>query len=475
MLGQEVGLETARAGLVRLAWIGLAVQAASLPISIAGMQIGAGLSLGALLLLRATGRPVWVSTPLAAPVLALVAAAMVSAVVAALAGVGPLRGANLLAARGLAVPLVVLLALEAGDPGEDPEAPRRRALALVVVWGVAALVPAAIAWAQHRTGFDLLHALGLRDVPRRAPIYTRLGHEGIPTGTFAAIGLFSGSTRLAHALTPLAVLAAALAALAPARGRTRLLLALGAAGAGWAVALTTSRSAWAGLAVAGAIIAGSTGRAARIALPLTVAASLAAGAAVPALRGRLERALSAETNSDRAAIWKVCAEVIREHPVTGVGFSALPDVGRPYFARMPPEYPVHAWCHDSFLSAWAEGGPLLAGALLAWFGLLARAFLIWRARGDALARAAAAGALGALAALAVNALVHDLLWVTEPVYALGFLLGAAAVLARTRQAGARPEGVVTPGALARPGGRWTAPSGPGTCPAERSDRTLRPS
>ncbi len=450
-LGAEAwGAEAVRAALVRLAWTGLAVQAASLPLSIAGMQLGAGLSLGALLLLLASGRRVWVASPLAAPVLALVLAAAGSAVIAALAGVGPLRGANLLATRGLAVPLVVFLALETGDPGEDVEGPRRRALALVVVWGVAALIPAAIAWAQHRTGFDLLHALGLREVARRAPIYTQLGPRGTATGTFAAIGLFSGSARLAQALTPLAALAAALAALAPLRGRTRLLLWLCAGAACWAVALTTSRSAWAGLAVAAALIAASAGRAARLALPLAVALSLAAGASVPALRGRLERALSGDTNADRAAIWEVCGAVIRDHPATGVGFSALPDVGRPYFARMPPEYPIHAWCHDTFLSAWAEGGPLLAGALIAWFGLLARAFLRWRRRGDPLSRAAATGALAALAATALNALVHDLLWVTEPVYALGFLLGAAAVLARPRpvpRGGGEPAGA----AGSRPG------------------------
>jgi O-antigen ligase len=473
MLGTEAAAgEISRAVLVRLAWTGLAVQAASLPISIAGMQIGAGLALGALVLLRASGVRVWVGSPLAAPVLALLAAALASSVIAALAGVGPLRGANLLAARGLALPLLVFLALEAGEPGEDVEAPRRRALALVVVWGVAALIPASIAWAQHRTGFDLLHALGLREAPRRAPIYTQLGPLGIPSGTFAAIGLFSGSTRLAHALTPLAALAAALAALAPLRRRTRVLLAMCAAAASWAVVLTTSRSAWAGLAVAAVVIAMSAGRAARIALPITVAASLAVGLAVPVLRERLERAFSFETNADRAAIWKVCTEVIGDHPVTGVGFSALPDVGRPYFARMPPEYPIHAWCHDSFLSAWAEGGPLLAGALVAWFGLLARGFLRWRREGDRLSRAAAAGALGSLAAIAVNALVHDVLWVTEPVYALGFLVGAAAVLARPRPPVSRATRELASPALTHVSD-GAAPSGVSTCPAERSDRTLR--
>ena len=416
------------------------------------------------------------ASPLSAPVLALILAAVGSAAIAALAGVGPLRGANLLATRGLAVPLVVLLALEAGDPGEDAGAPRRRALALVVVWGVAALVPAAIAWAQHRAGFDLLHALGLRELraprahlhPARPPRHRHRHLRGdrpvqrlraAGPGAHAARGAGGGARRARPA----------------ARAHPAPALRSAPAAACWAVALTTSRSAWAGLAVAAALIAASAGRAARLALPLAVALSLAAGASVPALRGRLERALSGDTNADRAAIWEVCGAVIRDHPVTGVGFSALPDVGRPYFARMPPEYPIHAWCHDTFLSAWAEGGPLLAGALLAWFGLLARAFLRWRRRGDPLSRAAATGALAALAATALNALVHDLLWVTEPVYALGFLLGAAAVLARPRPVPAAGGGEPAGAAQGRARGeRRAAPSGVSTCPAERPDPTLRP-
>lgn len=425
-------VEAARAVLVRLAWLGMAVTAVSLPLSIAGLQIGAGVALGALLLLAATGRRVWVPSPLTAPVLILAGAAAASVVIAALAAGRPLRADDLLSVRGLAVPLVVLLAIEVGDPGEDPAAPRRRALGLVLAWGAAALVPAAIAWAQHRSGFDLLVALGLRATPVRAPIYTQLGPAGVSTGAYAAVGLFSWYTRLAQALTPIVVLSLALAVLAPLGRRTRLLLALAAAAGTWAVVLTTSRSAWAGLALAAALVGGGASRARRVALPLVTAAALAAACAFPVLRGRLERAFSQDTNSDRAAIWTVCAEVIHDHPVAGVGFGALPRAGRSYFQRMPPEYPIHAWCHCSLLSAWAEGGPLLAGALLLWAGLLVRAFVRWRRRGDPLGRAAALGALAALAALGVNALVHDVLWVTEPLYAIGFLIGVAAVLARPR-------------------------------------------
>lgn len=433
--------EATRPVLVRLARAGALVTAVSLPLSIAGMQIGAAVALGAVVLLRATGRR-WAPLPapgaqVALATLVLLIAALASIAGAALAGVGAARLDHVLYARALAVPLPVLLALECAEAGEDPEAPRRRALALVCAWAAAALVPAAIAWAQHRTGFDLLHAMGLRPAPHRAILYTGVGPLDVPTGRFGAVGLFSWYTRLALALTPLVALAGALAALAPLRARTRLLLALGAAGAAWAVVLTTSRAAWAGLALAAVVVAVSAGRRVRrVALPLTLAASVAAGCAVPQLRDRLGRAFSAETNSDRAAIWRACRAVIADHPLTGVGYKALPAVGRPYYETYSAHTPVRSWCHDTPLSAWAEGGPLLAGAVLAWLALLARAFVRARRAGDALARAAAVGALAALCALCVNALVHDVLWATEPLYANGVLLAVAAVLAQPRAGGA---------------------------------------
>jgi O-antigen ligase len=420
----------ARAILVRVAWAGIAAHAAFLPISVAGMQIGLGVALAALTLARLAGQPIWVRTPIAAPVLGLCAAALVSIPVAALAGSPPVDARDLFFWKALATPVVVLLALEAGDPGEDAEAPRRRAVALVLVWTVAALVPASVAWAQYRTGFDLLHALGFRAAPKAARALWA-------PGRYAAIGFFSWYPRFAHAMTMVAALAGALAALAPLRARTRVLLAAGALTTAFAVVLTMSRSAWAGLAVAAVIVAGlAQRRTARLAVPLALAAAVAAGASFPSLRARLERALSSESNGDRAVVWRVCAAVVADHPLAGVGFGALPGRARAYYDRMAPDYPVRAWCHDAFFSAWAEGGPILTAAVIGWWVLLARAFLRWRREGDALGRAAAAGALAALAALLVNALVHDVFWSSEPVYAVGFLIGAAAVLARPREVAA---------------------------------------
>lgn len=412
--------------LVWIAWVGVFAHAAFLPISIAGMQIGIAVALAALVTLRLAGRRVWVGTPIDAPVLILAGAAIASVALAWTFGLPPPRVRTAFFWRGLLTPIVVVLALEASADGEDPEAPRRRALAIVVVWAAAALVPALVAWMQVRTGLDPLHAIGLRDAPRHAPA------PGDPT-RFAAIGFFSWYTRFAHAMTPVAVLSIALALLAPLRRGLRVFLGFAGVAAAAAVVLTTSRSAWAGLAAAALTLAFLAGRRiARVAVPIAVACSIAAALASPVLRNRLANAFDADANQDRATIWRVCGAVIRDHPLTGVGFGALPARSYEYYERLAPDWILRAWCHDTFVTAWAEGGPLLTLAFVAWWALLARAFLRFRRTGDAIGRAAAVGVLAALAALFVNALVHDLFWASEPVYAIGLLLGAGVVIARPR-------------------------------------------
>lgn len=426
---EAVGGEGAAAqrALVRLAWAGIFVHAACLPISIAGMQIGLAVAAAALVALRLTGRRVWVRTPLDVPVLLLTACAIASVGLAwAATGLPPPTVRNAVFWRGFLAPLVVALALENPLDGEDPQAPRRRALAIVLVWAGVALVPALVAWIQVRTGLDPLHALGLRGAPRHAPA------PGDPT-RFAAIGFFKWYPRFAHAMTPVAVLSLALALLAPLRSRVRVFLGVAGLAAAAAVVLTTSRSAWAGLAAAAVTLAFLAGRRiARVAVPVAVACSIGAALLSPVLRNRLANAFDAGVNQDRETIWRVCGAVIRDHPLTGVGFGALPARSYPYYEQLAPDYPLRAWCHDSFVTAWAEGGPLLTLAFVAWWILLARAFLRFRRTGDAVGRAAAVGVLAALAALLVNALVHDLFWASEPVFALGTLLGAGVVLARPR-------------------------------------------
>jgi O-antigen ligase len=400
------------------------VHAAFLPLSIAGMQIGLGLALAGLLLRRLGGAPAWALSGLDLPALLLAGAAAASVGLAALAGLRPVGWHEATLWRSVLAPLVVLWAAEAAGVG-DPAATRRWALAALSTWAAAAVIPGLLAWPQHLTGFDLLHALGIRDRRVSAPA------PFLP-GRFAAVGLFTWYQRLAHNLAPPLLVAGAVALLAPLSGRRRALLGGAALLAAMAVVLTTSRAAWLGLALGGALVLLAGGRRARRVLPLLAAAGLALALAAPSVRARVAAIGLPDFTADRQKIWSVCAAVIRDHPLTGVGFGAFPRRSLPYWERMAPDWTLRAWCHDAFLSAWAEGGPLLCAALVAWLALLAREALRWR-RAGGLGGAAGAGAVAAVAGFAVAALFHDVLHASEGMYGLGFALGVAAALARAEE------------------------------------------
>ncbi len=424
--------------LERCAVAGVLVHAAFLPISIAGMQIGLAVAAAALVALRLTGRRAWARSALDLPCLLLPAAAVISLGLGALAGSPPVGWHEATLWRSILAPLVVVSAIEAwargaspGDAsapasGDAPARARRLALAVLGVWAAASLVPSAVGWVQYWTGLDPLFALGLRRAPVRAvvPVFP---------GRFAAVGFFHWYQRLAHNLLPPLCVAAALAISRRAvNRRLRVLLGAASLAAATAVVLTLSRMAWASLVLAGLVIAllGTPARVRRWAVALVAAGTLAM-ALHPGVRTRVANLAQPGINHDREDIWGICRAVVEEHPLTGVGFGNLPRRTAAYYDRIP--YPLpRAWCHDSFLSAWAEGGPLLFAALAAFWVLLLRAF--WRLRrsgADEVSRAAATGALAGLLALFASSLVHDVLYSSEAMYGLGFATAVAMALARS--------------------------------------------
>jgi O-antigen ligase len=408
---------------------GVLLAATALSFSLAATQIGLLVALLGLVARRASGHRAWSRSPLDLPALLAAGAAVLSLALAAAAGVAPASALGELRWRALLMPILVLSALEASLPGEDPAAPRRRALALVAAWAAGACLPSALAWVQSANGFDLLHALGLRAEPVLAPAPRW-------EGRYAAVGLFRWYVYLAHNLLPPLALAAALALAAPLRRAARALLGTAALAAAAAVALTTSRAAWAALAVAVAVVlALSGGRLARRGLPLALAAFLAASLAHPGLRARLTHAFAAGENADRATLWAICADVARDHPLVGTGYARFTPVAEAYFDRRFPGALIRTGCHDTPFTLLVEGGPLLLAAFAAAFALAVRAFVRWRRTADALGRAAAAGALAALAGTLVNGLFHDVHLESHAMLALGVTLAAAAALARPRYAG----------------------------------------
>lgn len=393
-----------------IAFYGVVLHAAFLPISIAGMQIGLVVSFACLMVAAARGERVWFRSELDLPMLALLGAVLFWP------WDGPV-GTKIY--RTFAAPLILVSVL-----GRRPDRMRRDALLLLAVWAGAAMVPAVLAWFQHRWGTDLLYELGMRSkaIRPRVPLYR---------DRFAATGFFSWYIRLAHNLTAPLCLLAALCLFGGWGRRRRVLGAVACVAVAAAVFLTFTRTAWYGLAVAALVLAWFGGR--RVVIGALVAMALVVGSlyvAQPGFRARVESSLSGSKNRDRIGIWETCAAVLRDHPLTGIGFGNMPTVGKPYFEKVAPRTKIQAWCHNTFFTSYVEGGAVYLGATLLLWGWLGWVF--WRRSrdADALGRAACAGGLAALAAMGVNALAHDIFYASETMYGFGFALALAVVLMR---------------------------------------------
>jgi O-Antigen ligase len=420
------GIRPWAAALVHVARFAVVAHAALLPISIAGMQVSLALALAALVVARAGGVRSWVRGDIDVPVLLLTAAGAASVAIAwTVAGIRPASLFDATLWRSFPSPLVVAAACEARLPGE-PDGARRRALACVMAWAMACLVVGAVSVAQPWTGFDPLYTVGVRGDPM-----PNLANQADWPGHFRATGFMTGYIVESLLVIPPLGLVAGLAALAPLRrSRRAVLAAAGVAGAAAAL-LTLARTAWGSLlAIVGAIVLLERRR--RKLLVAIAAVVAAVALALPGVRYRLTRGLSMEINGDRILIWHVCGDVLRDHAWTGVGLGNFGHVSQPYFDRRAPWFPVRTACHDATLTFLVEGGPLLLAAGIAYWVLLARAFLRARRQRDAFGRAAAGAALTALAGAFANSVFHDPFHVTAVVYAMGFAIGTGWVLARPR-------------------------------------------
>src|SRR5256885_11209121 len=286
--------------------------------------------------------------------------------------------------------------------------PPRTPWRLLVCLSAGLLCASVVGLLQYRTGFDLVHALGLRSAPAlvQAP-----GVEG----RYGAMGFFTSRLTFGHNATlVLALLGGTLAA--DALSRPGRILAAAASVAGLAaVAVTFDRGAYLALGVAAAVIVFRSGR-----RPLALALAAIAGllALHPAVRGRLGSAFSAGANADRLFIWSRGLEIIRDHPLRGIGVPNYPLVCGRYYDRVDPHFFMRTWAHNLELSTLAETGPLGLLALL-WL-LIAAARMVVRS-----ASPFALGALAALAAWFTMAQVHDALYDTKVMYALWFSLALA--------------------------------------------------
>jgi O-antigen ligase len=260
----------------------------------------------------------------------------------------------------------------------DDEATIARFVRTLVAAGAIAAVYGIV---QHFTGIDWYREL----LGRPSPVRPRVDEAG----GFASVGFFRSYLTFAHVLlVPFAF------ALAGAGGRVAR-LALPAVAA--ALVFATARGAW--LAAGGVTLLQATASARHrwtlLVLPLATAAALVAS---PGLRTQIGSAFTIEANVGRVAIWQANLDIVREHPVLGLGFGRYRAVAPRYYARHPAaDRRSHA--HNNFLQIAAEAG--LVG--LAAFTLLFATALRFGIDGVRRARDPERRALGAGATLAVTA------------------------------------------------------------------------
>lgn len=400
-------LESFARAVAALGLLGFALFA---PVSIAGMQIGLGVSLLGILLGAAAGiRPQ--RTPLDLALILFVGAALGSTI---LSREGPGSPSTFTLWRHLIGFWIVWQALQIS---RDANLLARRAAALAAV-GLA--ISSIVGLVQFQTGVDVVHLLHLRGTARL------VAAPGVP-GHFAAMGFFISRLTFGHNAMIFVALFAGAVLFAGLPKRLAISLATTCALALTAIVLTFDRAAWLGLSAAAVTLfvavptvgVQTISRRRLLTFSALACALVCIGAALlPGVRTRFVSGFDVQQNYDRVFLWDRALEIIRDHPLAGIGFGNYPRVCPRYYDRVDAAFPMRTWAHNSILSLWAETGPM---------GLLALAFLLVQIV-RSLRRAArdggafTPGAIAAALALFVTAQVHDVVYDSKVMYPLWFAL-----------------------------------------------------
>jgi O-antigen ligase len=336
---------------VVLATSGVVAFAAFAPISIAALQLSAGLAFLGAVLAIASGRWSYRPTAVDVPLLIFVAVDLLSAVFA----VDRARAFRCIKGDWILVFLPIFA--QAMRSSRDV----RRAFRVLVT---SSTLVAAYAVVQMFAGLDILRDRGLEPI---GPLY-------IATGLFGHHLTYGGSVLITSSL--------AIALLAGERsGRGRMLGGLaGLIQIGGAVA-SFARTAWAGLFAAIVILAlsvrGWIRRAAIALLLLSVAGSLL----IPPIRMRLADVLTFG-DDPRVRLWRTAIRIWEAHPILGAGPGSFKSQFESF--KVPGTYMATGHPHNDFMNILVQSGILgLAVFTFVWIRY-------FRALGSARGRLAAA-------------------------------------------------------------------------------------
>jgi O-antigen ligase len=216
--------------------------------------------------------------------------------------------------------------------------------------------------------------------------------------------------------------------------RQRLLLAVILALGTLALIWTYARSAWVGL-LAGLLVFGALkGKRALVgALAAVLVVGFAAAQLSPTIKDRLHRGLTSEENLERIYTWKTSLDMLRDHPLTGIGPGNYTPLTKTYRANYNIHWTANSHAHNSYLQIAVESG---APAGLLFGGVLAMLFAFGAARhrdikDQPARRDLLAGAVGAVAAFAASSLLQHNAGDTE--VCMIFLFAAALLVFLVRE------------------------------------------
>jgi len=378
----------------------------AVPVSISATQVGLGLAVAGVLAVAARERRL-PRTPLDAPVLVLAAVTVGSA---ALSG-DPATALRKCASLWLVLAMYAVVA-RFREPGELAGA-LRFAVPGAVALGVFGVV-------QHFTGWRLpgsppepLHSLALAG---RTVWFPRGG--------------FGHYQTYANVFYLLFCLFAGLAA-AGGGGRARIAAGVAAAASAAAVLFSFTRGVWLSLLAGCAVLLWTFARRALLPLAAASAALLVLAAVAPStLRSRVASMTDAGTNVERLLLWETTWEMLRDHPVLGIGVGRYREVQARYVRDEVPMIMTPTHAHNIWLQAAVERGiPGLAAFcwLLAATVRVGVAGVRRRRAGGGVAAGLAAGALAGVAGFIVDGVVQNNFGDAQATLLFWVVAGAAVV------------------------------------------------
>lgn len=360
----------------RLVRGGLAVLFVSIPLSISGMQIGLALALSGLLWDLGRRRP-FPRTALDLPVMLLLGLTLLSALLSG----DPGRGLRQFLGSWTVCGLYLAVSYT------KDEAYLRRLLRLLFVPAAAV---AGYAVFQHFTGVDLIRP--------STPLESLAFGESLvyfPRGAFSHYQTFSNVFYLLFCIS----LAMALHNPSRSERRTWRLFSLAI---GTALILSSTRGVWLAMLCAVLFISLLLGR--KALRPLAAAGGVAATVVLLSSPGILSRArtmVDVQGNVERFLLWETTWNMIRDHPLLGVGVGSYQRVQAGYIRKDVDLPMTRTHSHNNLLQVTVERGVFALFLFLwLWYRILLEGFQrLWNWRHDrdfsfALVLGCLAGALG---------------------------------------------------------------------------------